>query len=227
MILFNDCFVVIYRCGVYSISCYIGHSINVIVTVCSIIVYCITFCVLLCTFFFFLMIRRPPRSTRTDTLFPYTTLFRSPQAPGGYDREPHDAEALMLWWLALVPLLAGVAILGSGIRRRLWLGTAAVATLLLTLILSVVGTVHGWSGHLVWSDVLRLQAALTPLSATVAILVPTIALSVLTYAAAHEHRLGLTRLMALLLVFVGGMELLVIADDLLTDRKSTRLNSSH
>src|SRR3546814_14954230 len=31
--------------------------------------------------FFFLMIRRPPRSTRTDTLFPYTTLFRS-QVPG-------------------------------------------------------------------------------------------------------------------------------------------------
>src|SRR3546814_8994869 len=27
--------------------------------------------------FFFLMIRRPPRSTRTDTLFPYTTLVRS------------------------------------------------------------------------------------------------------------------------------------------------------
>src|SRR3546814_15852632 len=31
-------------------------------------------------FFFFLMIRRPPRSTRTDTLFPYTTLFRSSPA---------------------------------------------------------------------------------------------------------------------------------------------------
>src|SRR3546814_4715072 len=29
------------------------------------------------SFIFFLMIRRPPRSTRTDTLFPYTTLFRS------------------------------------------------------------------------------------------------------------------------------------------------------
>src|SRR3546814_13779960 len=29
---------------------------------------------------FFLMIRRPPRSTRTDTLFPYTTLFRSERA---------------------------------------------------------------------------------------------------------------------------------------------------
>src|SRR3546814_20188402 len=31
--------------------------------------------------FFFLMIRRPPRSTRTDTLFPYTTLFRSNRQP--------------------------------------------------------------------------------------------------------------------------------------------------
>src|SRR3546814_1576891 len=31
--------------------------------------------------FFFLKIRRPPRSTRTDTLFPYTTLFRS-RRPG-------------------------------------------------------------------------------------------------------------------------------------------------
>src|SRR3546814_15905752 len=31
-------------------------------------------------FFYFLMIRRPPRSTRTDTLFPYTTLFRSANA---------------------------------------------------------------------------------------------------------------------------------------------------
>src|SRR3546814_8169045 len=30
---------------------------------------------------FFLMIRRPPKSTRTDTLFPYTTLFRSSPQP--------------------------------------------------------------------------------------------------------------------------------------------------
>src|SRR3546814_19499436 len=33
-------------------------------------------CTIWCPFFF-LMIRRTPRSTRTDTLFPYTTLFRS------------------------------------------------------------------------------------------------------------------------------------------------------
>src|SRR3546814_5268745 len=33
------------------------------------------------------MIRRPPRSTRTDTLFPYTTLFRSPDGRRGRPRE--------------------------------------------------------------------------------------------------------------------------------------------
>src|SRR3546814_12446707 len=37
------------------------------------------------------MIRRPPRSTRTDTLFPYTTLFRSAPSPGGR-REGQEPE---------------------------------------------------------------------------------------------------------------------------------------
>src|SRR3546814_17552603 len=36
---------------------------------------------------FFLMIRRPPGSTRTDTLFPYSTLFRSPR-PGRFSILP-------------------------------------------------------------------------------------------------------------------------------------------
>src|SRR3546814_16641542 len=51
--------------------------------------YCV-YCVLvqlMCTLsFFFLMIRRPPRSTRTDTLFPYTTLFRSAALLKALDR---------------------------------------------------------------------------------------------------------------------------------------------
>src|SRR3546814_12097773 len=41
--------------------------------------------------FFFLMIRRPPRSTRTDTLFPYTTLFRS--EAGGRSAAPSSGLA--------------------------------------------------------------------------------------------------------------------------------------
>src|SRR3546814_8604154 len=43
--------------------------------------------------FFFLMIRRPPRSTRTDTLFPYTTLFRS---DFGDDDLPEAARQVLL-----------------------------------------------------------------------------------------------------------------------------------
>src|SRR3546814_2243761 len=45
-------------------------------------------------FFFFLMIRRPPRSTRTDTLFPYTTLFRSHLH--GEERRGVDSDAAFL-----------------------------------------------------------------------------------------------------------------------------------
>src|SRR3546814_7327602 len=38
------------------------------------------------------MIRRPPRSTRTDTLFPYTTLFRSELSNGGMGSRPNNSE---------------------------------------------------------------------------------------------------------------------------------------
>src|SRR3546814_15492524 len=41
----------------------------------------------------FLMIRRPPRSTRTDTLLPYTTLFRSRMAAVANDRAQPLADA--------------------------------------------------------------------------------------------------------------------------------------
>src|SRR3546814_12865232 len=63
-------------------------------------------CIFCFFFFFFLMIRRPPRSTRTDTLFPYTTLFRSHQlgvrrgddlqrqSSGSQDRPPRQRHAV-------------------------------------------------------------------------------------------------------------------------------------
>src|SRR3546814_12339464 len=49
--------------------------------------------------FFFVMIRRPPRSTRTDTLFPYTTLFRSSPRPRG-----HFIQAIMSNTLPTSPI---------------------------------------------------------------------------------------------------------------------------
>src|SRR3546814_8053129 len=55
---------------------------------------------LFCRFFFFLMLRRPPRSTRTDTLFPYTTLFRS---AGKSDSE--SLKSLSLCFFATISLI--------------------------------------------------------------------------------------------------------------------------
>src|SRR3546814_17951797 len=46
-------------------------------------------------FFFFLMILRPPRSTRTDTLFPYTTLFRSADETLGQTQAPGQVRTSM------------------------------------------------------------------------------------------------------------------------------------
>src|SRR3546814_5555629 len=47
------------------------------------------------------MLRRPPRSTRTDTLFPYTTLFRSQEQPASGAVEEacrHGPPVAALWW---------------------------------------------------------------------------------------------------------------------------------
>src|SRR3546814_16946162 len=54
-------------------------SMSVCVSGVTYVIFLCFSCSVFCSsfFIFFLMIRRPPRSTRTDTLFPYTTLFRS------------------------------------------------------------------------------------------------------------------------------------------------------
>src|SRR3546814_12260245 len=56
----------------------------------------------------FLMIRRTPRSTRTDTLFPYTTLFRSRSAPA---ISPSVA-AQGLMWIMLMHRIASALAMG-------------------------------------------------------------------------------------------------------------------
>src|SRR3546814_9486322 len=54
------------------------------------------------------MIRRPPRSTRTDTLFPYTTLFRSPGKPPASDERKATRRPPRAW-----PLPSDSAPLGT------------------------------------------------------------------------------------------------------------------
>src|SRR3546814_18598019 len=66
------------RCLMLLLSCHLlifrSHYLYLSFIVSSFLFY-LFFLLFFC--FFFLMIRRPPRSTRSDTLFPYTTLFRS------------------------------------------------------------------------------------------------------------------------------------------------------
>src|SRR3546814_21019042 len=76
--------------------------------------------------FFFLMIRRPPRSTRTDTLFPYTTLFRSPRPHrprGGEQRHIIGDEALQEIPNAFARQADHGAVRKGGVGHRGKLGT--------------------------------------------------------------------------------------------------------
>src|SRR3546814_17343859 len=71
------------------------------------------------------MIRRPPRSTRTDTLFPYTTLFRS----AGHRRDTLSCPSFScppLSWLSLTNA-AGARLLPYGFRSRHGRHSAQVA----------------------------------------------------------------------------------------------------
>src|SRR3546814_16177834 len=68
---------------------------------------------------FFLMIRRPPRSTRTDTLFPYTTLFRSVAVAFGLEAQrAHHLRMAVVAALAHVDVAPGQLQRGVGLDPR-------------------------------------------------------------------------------------------------------------
>ncbi|MCB8840263.1 NADH-quinone oxidoreductase subunit L [Aurantimonas sp. VKM B-3413] len=126
----------------------------------------------------------------------------------------------MAFLLPLLPLIFAIAAAfsprGEDGRQRLWLTGLAATAMALTALVAGLGVVGGWTGQLAWHGPLGLTAALPPLAGAMAVLVPLIALPVLAYAAFHEESQGLHRLLGILLVFVAGMELLVVAADFLT-----------
>src|SRR3546814_6553276 len=80
--------------------------------------------------FCFLMIRRPPRSTRTDTLFPYTTLFRSAVPPSPGCRPARFPRCTRIWCRQALRLPEASLLLGSRERVlvRQQIGRAHVCT---------------------------------------------------------------------------------------------------
>src|SRR3546814_17023241 len=75
------------------------------------------------------MIRRPPRSTRTDTLFPYTTLFRS---PGDALADDHHRQLLMNMFAQGAALMQGRA--NADDPARAYPGDRPSSTILLEML---------------------------------------------------------------------------------------------
>lgn len=119
----------------------------------------------------------------------------------------------MIWSLALLPAAAGLAIWALPSVRLLTGGIGCTVAALTALLAGMGGD---WSGTWDWAAPLILQAELTGPAQVIAVAVPLIAMPILVYAAGMEARRGLSRLLGLLLVFVGGMELILIAADLVT-----------
>lgn len=141
---------------------------------------------------------------------------------------------MILWLLMLFPVLAGTALLLAGPvlgrgpvgRKRRILGGGGTGTLLVTAGLALtaalpfsttgVGRTAVPTSSYQVGDLLQMLAVLDGPAPVVAVLVPLVAAVVVLYAAWHEPERGLVRLTGLLVIFVGTMELLVIAGDLLT-----------
>ncbi|MGK7295753.1 MAG: NADH-quinone oxidoreductase subunit 5 family protein [Candidatus Wenzhouxiangella sp. M2_3B_020] len=123
----------------------------------------------------------------------------------------------MLWLVPLLPILAAVLLAPwwrHASRRAMAVSSAGVVAI--TLVLTWLAEAGGWTGMLQWSGVLALELGLTDQTRLPALIVPLVAAPIILYAAAHETAERLGRLVSLLVAFVGVMELLILARDLLT-----------
>ena len=121
----------------------------------------------------------------------------------------------LIWAVPGLPAVAGTAVWCAGRRlSRTMLATGSVAAILVALATSL--TSGAASAAFGWGAGLQLTLNATGLSRVMAVLVPVIAAPVAAYAAFHEPEHALGRMIGLLTAFVGVMELLVLADDLLT-----------
>lgn len=124
----------------------------------------------------------------------------------------------MLWLIPLFPIVASLLLYGWWQRTssRPALAGSAAGVVAVTLALVIFAEASGWTGTLTWSDTLSLQIGFTPMTHLAALVVPLVAAPIIFYAAVHEPVQRLGRLVALLVVFTGAMELIILARDLLS-----------
>lgn len=128
---------------------------------------------------------------------------------------------MMLWIAPLLPVLMAPLIYLAGRREgRVGVTLLALLALVATIATIVAGTlipesIQPWQGSYTLNAALALKVGLTPASQFMALAIPLMALPVVLFAWAHE-RAPLGRLLAIMVAFVGAMEMLVLARDLLT-----------
>lgn len=123
---------------------------------------------------------------------------------------------MMLWIVPLLSVLMAPVIYLGGRRE----GRVGVTLLALLALIAVIGAValamvNQWQGSYALNAALVLQVGLVPSSQFVALAIPIMALPVVLFAGVHEHA-PLGRLLAVMVAFVGAMELLVLAQDMVT-----------
>lgn len=124
---------------------------------------------------------------------------------------------MILWSVVMVPMVAGGGLwIGPAGWTRRRLAAAAGAALGATCVLAVIAVTLGEQTEYGWGAGLSITLTTGRSASVLAVLVPAVAAGVAIYAAFHEERRGLGRLVGGLVVFVGAMEVLVLADDVLT-----------
>ena len=127
----------------------------------------------------------------------------------------------MLWFLPVFPLLAGAGLwltdgVTGGRLRRSALGFGAVGTLAVTTALASWAALARPDAAYRFGAGIDLRIGVDTVAAVTSVLVAIVSMVVVAYAAGHEERDGLGRMLGLLVGFAGAMELLVVAEDLLT-----------
>ncbi|WP_144821737.1 NADH-quinone oxidoreductase subunit L [Marinobacter piscensis] len=124
----------------------------------------------------------------------------------------------MLWLAPLFPIIAALLLyrFWATSPSRLAIAWSAAAVVFLELAIVWFAEASGWSGVLNWNRHLQLGIGFTPLTFLAALVVPVVAAPIVFFAAAHEEPERLGRLIALLVGFVGVMQLIILARDLLS-----------
>jgi NADH:ubiquinone oxidoreductase subunit 5 (subunit L)/multisubunit Na+/H+ antiporter MnhA subunit len=124
----------------------------------------------------------------------------------------------MLWLIPLFPIVAAALLYRTWVRSHSRLAVAVSATCLVIAEIALVlwAEAFGWTGSLSWNSQLQLTTGFTPATFLAAMVVPVVAAPIVFYAAVHEDTDRLGRLITLLVAFIGVMQLIILARDLLS-----------